>query len=56
MNPPVAPFNAIKSLLFGVALGDAPGVPVEFKSRDYLKENSVKEKIYLILRQDLLKG
>ena len=31
----------IKSGLFGVAVGDALGVPVEFKSRDYLKQNPV---------------
>ncbi|MCE5346724.1 MAG: ADP-ribosylglycohydrolase family protein [Bacteroidales bacterium] len=30
-----------KSLLFGVAVGDALGVPVEFKSRQYLKDNPV---------------
>lgn len=29
------------SALFGVAVGDALGVPVEFKSRDYLKNNPV---------------
>jgi ADP-ribosyl-[dinitrogen reductase] hydrolase len=34
--------NAVKSLLFGVALGDALGVPVEFKSRNYLKDHPVK--------------
>ncbi|MDX6191543.1 O-acetyl-ADP-ribose deacetylase [Flavobacterium sp. Fl-318] len=33
--------NKIKSGLFGVAVGDALGVPVEFESRDYLKENPV---------------
>jgi ADP-ribosyl-[dinitrogen reductase] hydrolase len=27
----------IKSSLFGLAIGDALGVPVEFKSRSYLK-------------------
>ncbi len=32
----------IKSVLFGVAAGDALGVPVEFKSREYLKENPVE--------------
>lgn len=31
----------IKSGLFGVAVGDALGVPVEFESRDYLKQNPV---------------
>jgi ADP-ribosyl-[dinitrogen reductase] hydrolase len=33
----------IHSALFGVAVGDALGVPVEFKSRTYLKENPVSE-------------
>jgi ADP-ribosyl-[dinitrogen reductase] hydrolase len=33
----------IKSGLFGVAVGDALGVPVEFESRDYLKEIPVFE-------------
>lgn len=31
--------NSIKSALFGVAVGDALGVPVEFKSREYLRKN-----------------
>lgn len=35
--------NAIESGLFGLAVGDAVGVPVEFKSRTYLKENPVTE-------------
>lgn len=30
-----------KSLLFGAAVGDALGVPVEFKSREYLRKNPV---------------
>lgn len=34
---------AIKSGLFGLCVGDALGVPVEFQSRDYLKENPVTE-------------
>lgn len=33
--------NRIKSGLFGVAIGDALGVPVEFKSREKLKLNPV---------------
>ncbi|OXB10339.1 O-acetyl-ADP-ribose deacetylase [Flavobacterium reichenbachii] len=33
----------IKSGLFGVAVGDALGVPVEFKSREELKENPVQD-------------
>ncbi len=32
---------AIKSALFGVAVGDALGVPVEFKSRDYMNLHPV---------------
>lgn len=35
----------IESALFGVAVGDALGVPVEFKSRDYLKENPIKQMV-----------
>jgi ADP-ribosylglycohydrolase len=35
--------NQIKAALFGVAVGDALGVPVEFKSRSYLRENPVTE-------------
>jgi len=34
-----------KSMLFGVAIGDALGVPVEFKSRDFLRENPVGDMI-----------
>lgn len=33
----------IKSALFGVAVGDALGVPVEFKSRDTISENPVTD-------------
>lgn len=33
--------DPIKSVLFGLVVGDAIGVPVEFKSRDYLKTNPV---------------
>ncbi|WP_130734950.1 ADP-ribosylglycohydrolase family protein [Flavobacterium sp. J27] len=33
--------TTIHSALFGVAVGDALGVPVEFKSREYLKNNPV---------------
>lgn len=33
--------NIIESGLFGVAIGDALGVPVEFKSRENLKQNPV---------------
>lgn len=35
----------IKSGLFGLAVGDALGVPVEFYSRSHLKENPVSEMI-----------
>lgn len=35
----------IKSALFGVAIGDALGVPVEFKSREYLLQNPVNDMI-----------
>ncbi|WP_347511953.1 ADP-ribosylglycohydrolase family protein [Flavobacterium johnsoniae] len=35
--------NKIESGLFGVAIGDALGVPVEFKSRDYLRKNPVAD-------------
>lgn len=34
--------DKIKGALFGLAVGDALGVPVEFKSREYLKESPVK--------------
>ncbi|MFY7909910.1 MAG: ADP-ribosylglycohydrolase family protein [Emticicia sp.] len=37
--------NPIKSVLFGVAVGDALGVPVEFKSREYLKQNPLTDMI-----------
>lgn len=33
----------IRSVLFGVAVGDALGVPVEFKSRDYLEAKPVTD-------------
>lgn len=35
--------NIIKSGLLGVAIGDALGVPVEFKTRDNLKQNPVTD-------------
>jgi ADP-ribosylglycohydrolase len=37
--------NQIKSVLFGVAVGDALGVPVEFKSRQDIKKNPVTDMI-----------
>jgi len=33
----------VKSGLFGVAIGDALGVPVEFKTRDYLRSSPVQD-------------
>lgn len=35
--------NKIESALFGLAIGDALGVPVEFGSRAYLKQNPVTD-------------
>lgn len=35
--------SLIHSALFGVAVGDALGVPVEFKSREHLKQNPVTD-------------
>jgi ADP-ribosylglycohydrolase len=37
--------NKIKSVLFGVAIGDALGVPVEFKSRENIRKNPVLDMI-----------
>ena len=37
--------NIGQDLLLGIAIGDALGVPVEFKSRAYLRENPVTEMI-----------
>ena len=34
--------NQVHSALFGVAVGDALGVPVEFKSREKLRENQLQ--------------
>ena len=33
--------NSVKSFLFGLTIGDALGVPVEYKSRDFLTKNPV---------------
>src|SRR5690606_34792445 len=33
--------NQVRSAFFGLAIGDALGVPVEFKSREYLREHPV---------------
>ena len=35
----------IKSILFGVAVGDALGVPVEFSSRERMEQNPISEMI-----------
>ena len=35
--------NYLKDLLYGVCVGDALGVPVEFESREYLKNNPVSK-------------
>jgi ADP-ribosylglycohydrolase len=37
--------NHFKSVLWGVAVGDALGVPVEFNSRTHVQENPVKDMI-----------
>jgi len=41
----VTTITAIKSALFGVAVGDALGVPVEFKSRQTISKNPVTDMI-----------
>ena len=46
MNTPITkPYltEAIKSALLGVAVGDALGVPAEFRQREFLKENPVTD-------------
>ncbi|MDX2304889.1 MAG: ADP-ribosylglycohydrolase family protein [Microscillaceae bacterium] len=37
--------NQLRGAIFGLATGDALGVPVEFRSREYLNENPVKAMI-----------
>lgn len=37
--------NIYKDILFGVAVGDALGVPVEFKSREIIAQNPVQEMV-----------
>ena len=37
--------NPIKNGIWGLVVGDALGVPVEFKSRDYLKQNPLTDMI-----------
>ena len=44
MNPTNLPLH-FKSALFGVAVGDALGVPLEFKSRETIRRNPVKDMI-----------
>ena len=34
--------DIVKSILFGIAVGDALGVPIEFKSRESIRKNPVK--------------
>jgi len=35
--------DKVKSVLFGVVVGDALGVPVEFKSRQVIRKNPVTD-------------
>ena len=44
-NPKRIDINLIRSVLFGVAVGDALGVPVEFKSRQAIRKNPVTDMI-----------
>lgn len=37
--------NRIKAVMFGHAIADAVGVPVEFRSREYLKKNPVTDMV-----------
>lgn len=37
--------NQVRSAFFGLAIGDALGVPVEFKSREYLREHPIIDMI-----------
>ncbi|MFA9424108.1 MAG: ADP-ribosylglycohydrolase family protein, partial [Sedimentibacter sp.] len=37
--------NYVLDGIMGLVVGDAVGVPVEFKSRDYLKKNPVTDMI-----------
>ncbi len=34
--------NHLQNILYGLAVGDALGVPVEFKDRSYLKQNPIR--------------
>lgn len=42
--------NFSKDILFGVAVGDALGVPVEFMSRTAIASNPVKDQDNFIMR------
>jgi ADP-ribosyl-[dinitrogen reductase] hydrolase len=42
---PIDHLNKTQSVLFGVAIGDALGVPVEFKSRDAIRQHPVTDLI-----------
>lgn len=42
-TPIIVTTNTIKSAFLGLAIGDALGVPVEFKPREYLNENPVTD-------------
>jgi ADP-ribosylglycohydrolase len=43
MNETFITLNTCKDILLGIAIGDAVGVPVEFKSREAIKENPVTD-------------
>lgn len=43
LTPIVITTNTIKSAFLGLAIGDALGVPVEFKPREYLNEHPVTD-------------
>lgn len=45
LNSPIITNDKIKSILFGIAIGDALGVPVEFTSRQIIRMNPVKDMI-----------
>lgn len=42
--------NKLNASIYGFLSGDALGVPVEFKSREYLKQNSVTDMMENISR------
>lgn len=45
MHPKNSCSETMKSALFGVAVGDALGVPVEFRSRETIAQNPVQNMI-----------